>query len=48
MWKITYKLKSGEYKTKIIEDFDLPEIEKKMIENRNKIIYWWKEKIWLN
>ena len=35
------------YKSKIIEDFELPEIEKKMLEARikNKIIYWWKEKI---
>lgn len=47
MLKITYKTKSGAYKSKIIEDFELPEIAKKMLEARQKkqIIYWWKEKI---
>ncbi len=46
MIKITYKTLSG-YKSKIIEDFELPEIAKKMLEARQKkqIIYWWKEKI---
>lgn len=46
MIKITYKTISG-YKSKIIEDFELPEIAKKMLEARQKkqIIYWWKEKI---
>lgn len=46
MLKITYKTLSG-YKSKIIEDFELPEIAKKMLEARQKkqIIYWWKETI---
>lgn len=48
MWKITYKLKTGEYKSKIVEDFDLPKIQKKMIENKNKIFYWWKEVVYEN
>lgn len=47
MLKITYKTISGIYKSKIIEDFELPEIAKKMLGARQKkqIIYWWKEEI---
>lgn len=46
MLKITYKTKSGAYKSKIIEEHELPEIERKMLESRNKIIYWWKEHVY--
>ena len=38
---------SGAYKSKIIEEHELNEIKKKMLEARIKqqIIYWWIEKI---
>lgn len=47
MIKVTYKLKTGEYKSKEIDDFELPEIKAKMLDARvkGKIVYWWIEKI---
>jgi hypothetical protein len=47
MIKVTYKLKTGEYKSKEIGELELPQIKAKMLDARvkGKIVYWWIEKI---
>ena len=45
MIKITYKMKDGTYKSKIIEEHELPEVKKKFLNSKSHE-YWWQERVY--
>ena len=45
MTKIVYKLKSGIYKSKVLEDWEIPKAKEKL-RNSKEVEYYWAEKIY--